>query len=112
MNITEMAESDCAAAADVVLSSFVCAALRDHLPAEAITAFVQNIGSEEAIRARLGDCRFIVARSGDEIVDIAATRDEQITYLFVTPINQRCGIGAQLFRAAEKTIATAGHSGP
>jgi N-acetylglutamate synthase-like GNAT family acetyltransferase len=106
--VSEAAQSDCGAISEVVLSSFTCAALQDQLSPDQMTSFVREVGSEEAIRRRFGECRFTVARLEDEIVGVAGVREDQLIYLFVTPINQRSGIGSQLFRAAEQAIKAAG----
>lgn len=102
--IHDMRDEDCSAVSRVVCDSFEWGARREDWPPDRIEEYVVKRGCEQAIREQFREYRWLLARSGTTIVGVVATKGNEITKLFVSPDRLRRGIGAALFKAAEKTL--------
>lgn len=110
VSIRDMREEDCAAVSDMVCASFREAAIHNGFAEDEIKAYFVNRGAEQAIRDQFREYRCWVACSAGTIIAMVAVKGNEITKLYVAPNHSRRGIGARLFRAAEKVIADSGHS--
>ena len=108
VTIRQMREEDCLEVSRVVCDSFQWGAQHEGLTAKQVRDYLIRRGSEDAIRDQFGQYGWLVACSDATVVGAVATKENEITKLYVDPRFVRKGIGAALFRAAERVVRQAG----
>lgn len=109
VSVRKMAEQDIQRVSKIMCNCYQWFGEHEQYTEEQIDFLVSKRGSVKTIKVESQNQLYLVACMGNDVVGIVAVKDDEITKLYVDPKHHRQGIGAVLFKAAERVIIEAGY---